>query len=103
MPVHLCKLLPPRRTSPADMSEPETTSMREHAGYWTGPTERGIAVVFGPVFEGAGVWGLAIVDVPDETTASTLIGDDPVIRSGCGFRYESYPMPQAVVRPSIQP
>ena len=102
MPVHLCKLLPPRPTFPADMSDAEATLMGEHAAYWSGLIDRGVAVVFGPVFDPAGVWGLAIVDVPDERTASTLANDDPVIRSDAGFRYEIYPMPQAVVRATAQ-
>src|SRR3712207_2789806 len=103
MPVHLCKLLPPRPTFAADMSPAEATLMGEHAAYWGGLTERGIAVVFGPVFDPNGVWGLAIVDVADEATASALTNDDPVIRAGNGFRYEIYPMPQAVLRASVQP
>ncbi len=77
--------------------------MGEHAAYWTGLTERGTAVVFGPVFDPAGVWGLAIVDVADEAGASALTAADPVIRAGGGFRYEIYPMPQAVLRASIHP
>jgi hypothetical protein len=85
------------------MSEDEAKLMQEHVGYWTGLIERGVAVVFGPVFDPAGVWGLAVLDVPDEATAATLTHDDPVIRSGHGFRYEIYPMPQAVVRPFLQP
>ena len=103
MPVHLCKLLPPRPTFPGDMSESEAALMREHAAYWRGLAERGVAVVFGPVFDPAGVWGLAIVESAHETTAATLTSDDPVIRSGAGFRYEIHPMPQAVVRASAQP
>ena len=103
MPVHLCKLLPPRATFPADMSEREAALMGEHAAYWSGLTERGTAPVFGPVFDPAGVWGLAIVDVADETAASALTDGDPVIRAGGGFRYEIFPMPQAIVRASVQP
>ena len=103
MPVHLCKLLPPRPSLPGDMSEDEVKLMGEHASYWRALTERGIAVVFGPVFDPAGVWGLAIVDVADESIASALTNDDPVIRSQSGFRYEIYPMPQAIVRAAVQP
>ena len=55
--------------------------MGEHAAYWTGLTERGTAVVFGPVFDPAGVWGLAILDVADEAGASALTAADPVIRA----------------------
>jgi uncharacterized protein len=100
MPVHLCKLLPPRPGFPADMSEAEAALMGQHAAYWSGLIERGVAIVFGPVFDPSGVWGLAIVDVADEKAAARLTDDDPVIRSGSGFRYDIYPMPQAVLRTS---
>jgi uncharacterized protein YciI len=75
--------------------------MGQHAAYWSGLVERGVAIVFGPVLEPSGVWGLAIVDVADEKTAARLTDDDPVIRSGNGFRYDIHPMPQAVVRTSV--
>jgi uncharacterized protein len=100
MAVHLCKLLPPRASFPADISEAEAALMGQHAAYWSGLVERGVAIVFGPVLEPSGVWGLAIVDVADERTAARLTDDDPVIRSGSGFRYDIYPMPQAVARTS---
>ena len=100
MPVHLCKLLGPRPGFPGDMTPAEAALMGEHAAYWSGLTERGVAVVFGPVFDPAGVWGLAVVGLPDGTAPATLTDDDPVIRAGRGFRYETYPMPQAVVRAS---
>jgi uncharacterized protein YciI len=98
MPVHLCKLLPPRPTFPADMSENEARLMQEHAGYWTVLVECGTGIVFGPVFDPAGVWGLAVVDVTDEAAAAALTNDEPVIRAGCGFHYEIHPMPRAVVQ-----
>jgi hypothetical protein len=41
--------------------------------------------------------------VPDDATAARLTADDPVIRAGAGFRFETYPMPQAVLRPVPQP
>jgi uncharacterized protein len=103
MPVHLCRLLAPRAGFPGDMTPAEAALMREHAAYWGGLVERGLAVAFGPVLDPAGVWGLAIVDVPDDATATRLTADDPVIRAGAGFRFETYPMPQAVLRPVPQP
>jgi uncharacterized protein YciI len=102
MPVYLCKLSPPRPSFPGDMTAEEAAVMGEHAAYWTQLTESGAAVVFGPVFDPAGVWGLAIVDAADETAARALTDDDPVIRSGRGFGYAIHPMPNAVVRASVQ-
>ena len=72
MPFHLCKLLPPRPTFPADMTAEEAGLMQEHVAYWQRAADRGAAVIVGPVFDPAGIWGLAIVDVSDAAEASDL-------------------------------
>ena len=103
MPIHLCKLLPPRPTFPGDMTPEEAGLMQEHAGYWQKLADRGIALVVGPVLDPAGAWGLAIVDVNDAAAASALTDEDPIARSGSGFRYEIHPIPQAILRTTHQP
>ncbi len=102
MPIHLCRLLPPRPTFPGDMTPSEAGLMQEHAAYWQKLADRGVALVVGPVLDPAGAWGLAIVDVNDATDAAALTDDDPVIRSS-GFRYEIHPIPQAILRTTHQP
>jgi uncharacterized protein YciI len=103
MPFHLCKLLPPRPTFPADMTAEEAGLMQEHVADWQRAADRGTAVIVGPVFDPAGVWGLAIVDVSDATEASDLTEQDPLILSGRDFRYEIHPIPQAILRTTHQP
>jgi len=103
MPFHLCKLLPPRPTFPADMTAEEAGLMQEHVAYWQREADRGAAVFVGPVFDPAGVWGLAIVDVSDAAAASALTEQDPLILSGRGFRYDIHPIPQAILRTTHQP
>ena len=98
MPVHFCKLLPPRATFPGDMTPEEGALMQQHAIYWQGVAARGAAVVVGPVFDPAGAWGMAVVDVADATAAAALTADDPIAKAGTGFRYEIYPVPQAILR-----
>ncbi|MDQ4135994.1 MAG: YciI family protein [Pseudomonadota bacterium] len=98
MPVHFCKLLPPRATFPGDMTPEEGRLMQEHGAYWRGLADRGTAIVVGPVFDPAGVWGMAVVDVADAAAASALTAEDPIIRAGAGFRYEIYLIPQAILR-----
>ncbi len=98
MPVHLCKLLPPRATFPGDMTPEEGRLMQEHAIYWRGLADGGPAIVVGPVFDPAGVWGMAVVDVKDAAAAAALTDEDPIIRAGAGFRYEIYSVPQAILR-----
>jgi uncharacterized protein YciI len=103
MPIHLCKLLPPRPTFPGDMTPEEAGLMQEHAGYWQKLADRGVALVVGPVLDSSGAWGLAIVDVNDAAAAAALTDEDPVVRSGSGFRYEIHPIPQAILRANHQP
>ncbi len=93
-----CRLIGPRPTFPGDATAEELGVMREHAAYWTRHLEAGRAIVFGPVMDPKGAWGLGVVRVPDEAALRELEAGDPVIRSGIGFRYETLPMPRAVFR-----
>ena len=98
MPIHLCKLLPPRATFPGDMTPEEGALMQQHAAYWQGVAARGTAIVVGPVFDPAGAWGMAVVDTPDAEAAAALTAADPIAKADAGFRYQIYPVPQAILR-----
>ena len=63
----LYKLIPPRPTFVQDMTEAERKAMEEHAIYWKGLIDRGIAIIFGLVLDPKGPWGVAIVEVADES------------------------------------
>jgi uncharacterized protein YciI len=93
----LCRLLPPRPTFAQDMTEAETKVMSDHVAYWTDLAERGTALVFGPVADPKGVWGVGILEVEDETEVQSLTKNDPVIRAAIGAAYEILPMPRAVI------
>ena len=71
------KLIPPRPTFARDMTEAEASLMREHAVYWSDFARRRIAVVFGPVSDPKGAWGLAVVEAADEAKARALGANDP--------------------------
>jgi uncharacterized protein YndB with AHSA1/START domain len=94
----LCKLYGPRPSFPADMTGAEGRAMHEHVAYWHRLLGEGTAIVFGPVADPTGVWGLGVVEVPDEAALAALAAADPTVRSGLGFRLETLPMLQAVVR-----
>jgi uncharacterized protein YciI len=96
------KLFPPRPSFPADITEAETAIMAEHIDYWTGLLSAGTAVVFGPVADPGGAWGLAVVEADADTDLNQLREHDPVIRRGLGGRVEIYPMPNAIARPANQ-
>jgi uncharacterized protein YciI len=93
----LYKLIPPRPTFDADMSDGEAAVMGQHVDYWKKLTERGTAVVFGPVGDPAGVWGLAVIEVEDEGEARDLGLNDPAVTSGVAT-FETHAMPATIVR-----
>ena len=75
----LFKLLAPRPSFAQDMNEQERAVMLEHVAYWKGHANRGVAVVFGPVLDPKGTWGVGIVEVRergrDPRTSSRGPGD----------------------------
>lgn len=103
MSYFMCKLIPPRPTFARDMTEAEAALMRDHGAYRRDLASRKVAVVFGPVSDPEGAWGLAVVETTDEAEARSLGLHDPTITRGVGFRFEVYPMPQAVLRESPRP
>lgn len=94
----LCRLIPPRPTFAQDMSAEEADMMKRHAVYWTELLARGSAIVFGPVGDPAGVWGMVVVRAADEAEVKALTAADPAIAAGRGLRFEVLPMLRAVTR-----
>ena len=91
-------LLPPRPTFVDDMTDDEKAMMDRHVEYWQGLMADGVAVVFGPVLNPDGGYGLAVVEVSGQEQAERLIAGDPAVRGGLTCR--AYPMPGAFVRPT---
>jgi uncharacterized protein YciI len=81
------------------MTESERAMMFQHVAYWTDLAKRGVAVAFGPVADPSGGYGIGIVELDDNADVHDLEKNDPTVKSGLGFRYEIFPMPQAVLRP----
>jgi uncharacterized protein len=91
------KLIPPRPTFDTDMSHAEAAIMGQHVGYWQDLAQQGIAVVFGPVRDPAGTWGLAVVQAEAAADVRALGVDDPAVKSGMAT-FQVYAMPDAIVR-----
>jgi hypothetical protein len=100
MPHFLLKLLPPRPSFPGDMTAEEKKLMDAHVTYWAGLVMSDTALVFGPVFDPAGIYGLGIVKTADEGEARAISARDPAIEADCGFRYDVFSM-QAATRPDV--
>ena len=91
------KLVPPRSTFAMDMSDAERAVMGTHAAYWHGLLDSRTAVVFGPVLDPAGVWGLAVVEARSADEVHAIGAADPAVSSGVAS-FEVYPMMGATAR-----
>ena len=98
MSAFLYKLIPPRLSFPADITPAEAQLMREHGQYWRELLERDAVVVFGPVADPKGAYGIAVVIQPGETEARELAAGDPAIKANIGFSFELHAMPQCITK-----
>jgi uncharacterized protein YndB with AHSA1/START domain/uncharacterized protein YciI len=94
----LCRLMPPRPSFVNDMSAEEADVMQRHAAYWQDLLRQNKAVIFGPVADPQGTWGVGIVRASGEDEVNAMRDADPAILSGRGFKYEILPMLRAVLR-----
>jgi len=92
MQPFLCRLLPPRPSFAADMTDEERAVMQAHSAYLRGLAAKGIAVAFGPVLDPKGAWGVGIFQVESAEAIAEITNKDPAIQSGRGFTYEVLPM-----------
>ena len=72
--------------------------MTAHMAFWQASAEAGAAIAVGPVFDPAGAWGMALVEVVDEDEATVLSQKDPVITADLGFTYEVLAVPSLILR-----
>jgi hypothetical protein len=84
----------PRLTFHLDMTAEERAIMERHVAYWSEKANQGVSIVFGPVMDPKGVYGIGVYQVQDEAEMHDLIEHDPA--NGL-LRYEVLPMPRAVV------
>jgi uncharacterized protein len=67
------KLNPPRSTFIMDMTADEKATMQSHVTYWTSLLNDGIVIVFGPVFDPKGGFGVGVVSVDSEEHLKKLL------------------------------
>ncbi len=76
------RLKAPRPTFALDMTDDERAIMARHAAYWQPLIDSGQMVIFGPVLDGSGSWGLGVVETDDEEELRAFAAGDPVVTSG---------------------
>jgi uncharacterized protein YciI len=81
------------------MSDEERAIMGRHAAHWKPYLDAGQMVVFGPVLDSTGSWGLAVVEAEDEEGLRAFAARDPAVTSGTA-RIEIGKMLAGFVRPA---
>jgi uncharacterized protein YciI len=66
------------------MTDDEREIMGRHAAYWQPMIDSGRMVIFGPVLDGSGSWGLGVVEADDEEELLAFVKGDPVVTTGTG-------------------
>lgn len=84
----------PRPTFHLDMTTEERSIMEKHVAYCSQKATQGIAIVFGPVMDPKGVYGIGVYQVRDEAEMRQILEHDPA--NGL-LQYEVLPMARAVV------
>jgi uncharacterized protein len=90
------RLVGPRASFLQDMTDDERAIMKDHGEYWRGQLAAGKVIVFGPVADPKGAWGLGVLRVQDEAEIASFQANDPAIKRIPGMRYEVLPMLTAV-------
>jgi uncharacterized protein YciI len=73
------RLLAPRPNFALDMTDEEREIMTRHTAYWQSWIDSGQMVIFGPVLDGTGSWGLGVVEADDEEQLRAFASGDPVV------------------------
>jgi uncharacterized protein len=93
---YVYRLLPPRPTFHEDMSDEERAIMARHAEYWTEVVERADVIVYGPVVDSSGSWGLAVIRAGSLDDVRALAEADPAVSSGMAT-FDVGAMPVAIL------
>jgi uncharacterized protein YciI len=82
MSTFILRLIAPRPTFAVDMTDDERDVMGHHAGHWQSFIESGQMVVFGPVLDATGSWGLGVLETDDEDALRAHAAADPAVTTG---------------------
>ncbi|WP_262713381.1 YciI family protein [Segetibacter aerophilus] len=81
--------MPSRPDFSQTMTEEELSVMKQHAEYLKEYMNQGSILIFGPVLDPNGAFGLAIVAADNEDEVKRIIENDPASKIN---KYEYYPM-----------
>jgi uncharacterized protein YciI len=98
MATFVFRLKAPRPTFALDMTDAEREIMDRHAAHWQPYLDSGQMVIFGPVLDESGSWGLGVVEAEDEDEIRAFAARDPAVGTGTA-EMEVGRMPAGFVRP----
>ncbi len=84
MSTFVFRLKAPRPNFALDMTDEEREVMGRHAAHWQPFVDSGRMVVFGPILDSTGSWGLGVVEADDEDELRAFAAQDPVVTTGTG-------------------
>jgi hypothetical protein len=90
------RLTGPRPDFALTLTAEERALMQAHGVYWNGLLEKGAALAFGLVLHPESPFGVCIAKGSDLQEVERMSLEDPVTKSGLGFRWEIYPMRASV-------
>jgi uncharacterized protein YciI len=82
MTTFVFRLKAPRPTFALDMTDEEREIMGRHAAHWQRFIDSGQMVVFGPVLDTSGSWGLGVIEAEGEEQLRAFAASDPVVTTG---------------------
>ena len=98
MPTFVFRLIAPRPDFAMTMTDAEREVMGRHAAHWQPLLDAGDMVVFGPILDATGSYGLGVVEAEDEEKLRAFAAEDPAVTTGTA-RVEIGQMLTGYVRP----
>lgn len=100
MAYFVYKLIPPRPTFDQDMDERERAIMNQHVAYYADLHQQGRVIVYGPVRDSTGSWGLGVLEADDLADIKNIAEHDPAVSSGM-CTYDLGVMVHTILHPSL--
>lgn len=85
----MIKFLPRRHDFAKTMTDEEKAIVVQHHGYWKGHMSHGTMLLFGPVYDPKGTFGIGIIAAESDEEVKKLLENDPASKI---HTYEYYPM-----------
>ena len=82
MTLFLFRLIPPRADFAQTMTAGEREAMAAHMEYWGQLLADGRVVVYGPVADPEGVWGMGVLRAADRAEVLAIAEGDPSVLAG---------------------